>query len=299
MSATTPCGCAGGRGIRRRPLPRPAIEQAERRAVAADRRQRDVRRHRLRHRQAEPPPVLGQVGDAEAHRVGRAADRTTRPSTTIVPLSAGAIPKRARPTSVRPAPTRPAKPTTSPACTSKFTSSNVPARPEPLDAQDGLAGLVPGAHEEVAEVTPDHLADEPIREVSAAGRVEMCRPSRNTVMRSAMRNTSSSRWLMNSTATPRRRSSPTWSNSRSTSCADSDAVGSSMISTRASSEIALAISTACCAATASVLAGARGSTSMASDRRMASASSYIRRQRTSRPRLRCPMKMFSATVRSG
>ena len=74
---------------------------------------------------------------------------------------------------------------------------------------------------------------------------------------------------MNSTATPRVAERPTWSNRRSTSCADSDAVGSSMISTRASREIALAISTACCAATASVFAGARGSTSMSSERRIA------------------------------
>ncbi len=104
---------------------------------------------------------------------------------------------------------------------------------------------------------------------------------------------------MNSTATPRRRRAATWSNSRSTSCADSDAVGSSMIRTRASREIALAISTACCAATASVFAWARGSMSMSSERRIASASSYILRQRTTLPRLRWPMKMFSATVRSG
>ena len=60
---------------------------------------------------------------------------------------------------------------------------------------------------------------------------------------------------MKRTATPLAASSRTCLKSCATSCAESAAVGSSMISTRTSSEMALAISTACCAATVSPLAG--------------------------------------------
>ena len=81
---------------------------------------------------------------------------------------------------------------------------------------------------------------------SFAGRVEIQRPSRRTVTRSAIWNTSSMRWEMNRMATPCRRSAAMIRNSWLTSCAESDAVGSSMISTRTLSEMALAISTVCC-----------------------------------------------------
>ena len=72
-----------------------------------------------------------------------------------------------------------------------------------------------------------------------------CRPSRKTVARSHSSKTSSSRWLTNSTATPRSRVWRTMAKSRSTSWAESDAVGSSRTSTRASNESALAISISC------------------------------------------------------
>ena len=134
---------------------------------------------------------------------------------------------------------------------------------------------------------------------SEVGRVEMRRPSRNTEMRSAMTNSSSSRWVMKTTATPDWRSRRTWRNNRSTSWAESEAVGSSMISTRTSSEIALAISTACCPPTVRPDAGSRGLTVMSRSVRRRSASAYIVPKSTSQPWSSCPMKMFSATLRSG
>ena len=75
--------------------------------------------------------------------------------------------------------------------------------------------------------------------------VTTCRPSRNTVARSHRAKTSSRRWLTNRIATPRSRRRRTIVNSRSTSWADSDAVGSSRIRTRASTDRALAISISC------------------------------------------------------
>jgi hypothetical protein len=58
-------------------------------------------------------------------------------------------------------------------------------------------------------------------------------------------NTSSSRCVMNKIAAPRSRSVRTIVNSRSTSGSDNAAVGSSMISTFAFSDSALAISITC------------------------------------------------------
>ena len=70
-------------------------------------------------------------------------------------------------------------------------------------------------------------------------------PSRITVTVSQIVKTSSRRCEMNSTAAPCSRSVRTTLNSRSTSGPESAAVGSSMISTRASKLSAFAISTIC------------------------------------------------------
>jgi hypothetical protein len=72
-----------------------------------------------------------------------------------------------------------------------------------------------------------------------------------------------------------------------------------MISTRTFNEIALAISTDCCAASVRPRAGLRTSSAMPSVLRIALASRNIRRQFVKAPRSWCPMKMFSATLRSG
>ena len=104
---------------------------------------------------------------------------------------------------------------------------------------------------------------------------------------------------MNSTATPSSVRRRICLNSSETSCAESAAVGSSMIRTRTSSESALAISTACCEATVRPLASLRTSMPTSIRARIASASWYMRRQRTTAPRSWWLMKMFSATLRSG
>ena len=137
------------------------------------------------------------------------------------------------------------------------------------------------------------------RVTSAAGRVETCSPSRSTVIQSAIWNTSSSRWVMNSTVTPRSRNWRAAWKSCPTSCSESEAVGSSMIRTFTSSEIAFAISTACCAARVSPRAGARTSRRTPRLARIPSASAYMRRQLVSSPCSRWVMKMFSATSKSG
>ena len=72
-----------------------------------------------------------------------------------------------------------------------------------------------------------------------------------------------------------------------------------MIRTRTFSEIALAISTDCWAASVSPRAGLRTSMATPSAARIASASRNILRQPTTWPRSWWLMKMFSATLRSG
>ena len=84
------------------------------------------------------------------------------------------------------------------------------------------------------------------RPSSALGCTPIKRPSRRTAIRSAMRKISSIRWLTNIIATLCWRRSLTTVNKRSTSRCDRAAVGSSMISTRAFSDKARAISTSCC-----------------------------------------------------
>ena len=166
-----------------------AVDRPSAVSVARERRQRDVGGDRLRQGQPKLAAVLGQVGDAQSQRHRRASGcRPAGRRARSVPVSAGAMPNRARPTSVRPAPTRPAKPSTSPRWRSKETSVKAPVRPRPRTAQHDLAGLVVVAGEEVATSRgrPSRGSARP-RVTSAPAWVEMWRPSRNTVMRSAMR----------------------------------------------------------------------------------------------------------------
>ena len=136
---------------------------------------------------------------------------------------------------------------------------------------------------------------------SRVGIVTTWRPSRKTVARSHSANTSSRRWLTNRTDTPRSRSRRTIVNRRSTSCADSDAVGSSRMRTRASSERDLAISMSCWSAIERPRTGAPTSTCTSSSRNRPSARRRVAPQSMEprRPDGACPMNTFSATVRSG
>ena len=230
-------------------------------------------------------------------RVAGTADVDQLPSTDRA-RSAGDA-EEARPMSVRPAPTRPAsrRPRRRGPRSSHLRTPQ--SRPRPLDPQHARRQERAGAHEEVARC-PGRPSSRTSSSwfASAARRVEMCRPSRNTVIRSAMRNTSSRRWLMNNTATPRSRSRWTWSNKRSTSWADSDAVGSSMISTRASGRSPWR-SPRPVGRRPPGWPSARVDIDVEATAGSASASAYMCRHRTSCPRLRWPMKMFSATLRSG
>ena len=133
------------------------------------------------------------------------------------------------------------------------------------------------------------------------GVVTTWRPSRKTVARSHSSKTSSSRWLTNRTATPRSRRRRTIVNRRSTSWADSDAVGSSRIRTRASTDSALAISISCWSAIDRPRTGAPTSSWTSSSSNSASAARRVAPQSMipSRRDGAWPMKTFSATVRSG
>ena len=131
--------------------------------------------------------------------------------------------------------------------------------------------------------------------------VMTCLPSRKTVARSHRSKTSSRRWLTNRIETPRSRSCRTIVNSRSTSWADSDAVGSSRISTRASTESDLAISMSCWSAIDRPRTGAPTSNCTSSSSNSACAARRVPPQSIvpSRPDGAWPMNTFSATVRSG
>ena len=179
----------------------------------------------------EPATVLGDVGDAVCHRLaGRPDLDHASPSRVIVPV----VGRRRRRTAPRPprcAPSRPARRSRAPRRerTSKLTPSKAPSRPR----TSTLSATSPGSwatrwkKSDSSRPTMSRISDTSV--TSATGLVEMCWPSRSTVMRSLSSNTSSSRWLTKRIATPDAASRRTWRNSRRTSWADSAAVGSSMI----------------------------------------------------------------------
>ena len=225
-------------------LGRPADEQA--REQPRQDRQRDVLGDREVEHQALLVPVLGQVRDPRASSPptgSRTGPACRRARTT--PASRWSIPNSTRATSVRPAPTRPAIPTISPARTEN------PMSRELADARQAArprAGRRRSPSRPWGTASPSGPTMWRIRSAvvsSLVGVVMTCRPSRNTVAVSHRSNTSPRRWLTNRIATPRSRRPRTIVNSRSTSCADSDAVGSSRIRTLASTDSALAISISC------------------------------------------------------
>ncbi len=122
-----------------------------------------------------------------------------------------------------------------------------------------------------------------------------------TVTRWQQAKASSSRCEMNSTAAPWARRVRITSNSRSTSTVVRAAVGSSMTSTRALNDSALAISTICWSATDRPRATRAGSRATPSRVNSSVAARFIaaRSMRRPVPVGWRPMKMFSATLRSG
>ena len=238
------------------------------------------------------PAVMAAVGDAL---------RSLCPPAVTAPASYRSIPKTARATSLRPAPTSPDRATISPARTSKDTSVNTPSRVSRCTVSRTSPGAPrsPGIRSGISRPTMARTRSPAVRPVSVL--VSTCRPSRITVTVWQIANTSSSRCEMNSTAVPPARSALITSNSRATSTADSAAVGSSITMTRASSDRALAISTSCWSAMDSPRAMRPGSIRTPSRANSASASVVISRPSMRRPRRSGwrPMKMFSATDRSG
>ena len=108
-----------------------------------------------------------------------------------------------------------------------------------------FAGLHPGLGKEFLHLAPHHIPDQPLAGHLARARLEIHFPSRNTVTRSAI-----CEYFFHAVAdeqdqTPWSRSERVNWNNCSASCAESEAVGSSMISTRTLSEMALAISMVC------------------------------------------------------
>ena len=103
------------------------------------------------------------------------------------------------------------------------------------------------------------------------------------------------------TATPLARRSSMSPKSRCTSCSESDEVGSSMITTRASNETARAISMSWTWETDRSPAWASGSSSMPMSRNSRRVSRRIRSWSTNpkRPRGKRPSQMFSMTLRAG
>ena len=246
-------------------------------------------------------PPGGRRGPGEAPRAASAAGTAARRSTSW-PASSRSIPKIARATSVRPEPTKPASPTISPRRSSNETSEKTPAAGQALGAEDDVADLGLLLREERVERAPDHQADDlalrklggrPRRDVPPVAQDRDRVGERRDLLEPVADEDDRDAALAQPRARSRRGSS--------TSCGESAAVGSSMISSRALDESALAISSSCRSATPSPRTGVSGPKSTPSSSRMPRRSERIARQSTvsQRPRGCRPAKTFSATVRSG
>ena len=154
------------------------------------------------------------------------------PSRTV-PVAARR-PSSASTSSTCPLPSTPAMPTTSPRCTCSATSSTT-GRPS------GLRTVRCSTASSTTSVTVDSRVSGVGSSLptisSASSSAWWCRratvatvvPARSTVTVSATRSTSSSLWLMKTTATPSARRPASEANSSSTSCGTRTAVGSSRI----------------------------------------------------------------------
>src|SRR4051794_8524774 len=224
-----------------------------------------------------------------------------RPWTSTWPPSALSTPKIARATSLRPAPTRPASATISPARTSKETSVKTPSRVRRDTDSSGapIAAAVLGNSASRSRPTMRRTRSSSVR--PAVFSSDTMPPSRMTVTVSQIAKTSSRRCEMKRMPAPRSCSVRTTPNRRATSGPLRAAVGSSMISTRASKLRALAISTTCWSAIDRPRTGR--SASRRTPRRCRSSAACrcmaLRSMRRSAPSGWRPIAMFSATLRSG
>ena len=211
------------------------------------------------------------------------------------------MPKIARATSLRPAPTSPASATISPERTSKETSVNTPSLVSRCTASTASPTSASTFGYSAVSSRPTIRRTSSSESMSAAAVSWTTSPSRITVIVEQISKISSSRCETNSTAEPRSCRVRTTPNRRSTSGRDSAAVGSSMISTRASKLSALAISTICWSAIDSPRTGRSGS--RATPRRSSNSCTCLsiarRSIRRPAPSGCRPMTTFSATGRSG
>ena len=200
----------GGRRSARRSMSRQRLSEL------AQAGQGDVRRHRLRQREAEPAAILGDVGDAVRHGVPWRADVDLD---AVAPDHAGVGGRRRRtaPRRSRSGRSRRARRTRAPrrARTSKRDVVEVALRGRgPRRSSATSPGSWATRRKKSASSRPTMSRISVTSVTSATGRVEMCRPSRSTVMRSLSSNTSSRRWLTKRIATPDAASRRTWRNSR-------------------------------------------------------------------------------------
>ena len=121
---------------------------------------------------------------------------TRRPSTRISPAPRRSAPNRHRAISVRPDPTRPANATTSPAWTVKLMSRRTPRRDRPRTSSTGRPGARATLGNDSSISRPTIRRRTSSRLISPMGPVPTERPSRRTVTRWAIWNTSSIRCEM-------------------------------------------------------------------------------------------------------
>ena len=216
------------------------------------------------------------------------------PFMNISPLSRRFAPLTSSIVSLLPEPTSPAKPSISPRCSLKLTCSTLlPVRSR------ASSSTSPGSVLRDGKLS---VSSRPTIRLTSSGRfvssvliVFMNLPSRGTLMRSVIWNTSSMRCEMYMTVTPRSLSLRIIENSSSTSWEASGAVGSSIIIIFALFDIALAISTSCWFAGESRCTLIDGSRSKPYSSNSSRASAFSLRLLYTLPILR-PIKMFSATV---
>ena len=171
-----------------------------------------------------------------------------RPSSVIAPSRWRSTPKMACITCCCPWPSRPPSPTISPGRTSRSTPSSAGsqrrARQERSGASDGSGGATRGGNSSLSgwPIISPIMAS---RLRAPAGKVSMCRPFRNTEIRSATASISYMRCEMNRTPHPELRSRRMTSNTFSARSAVSAEVASSRMRRRGLRWIALAISTSC------------------------------------------------------
>ena len=223
------------------------------------------------------------------------------PFSSTRPPSALSIPKIARATSERPAPTSPERATISPALTSKETSKKTPSRVSRSTLRTGLPISEATFGKSVSRSRPTIMRTRSSFVRPFSSPLNVTAPSRMTVTWSQIAKISSRRWEMNMTAAPCSLSVRVTRKRRSTSVPESAAVGSSMISTRALNDSALAISTSCWSAIERPRTGRSGSIATPSCLNSSAVRSLsaLRSMRWAAASGWRPMKTFSATVRSG